>query len=785
MAASLPPASFPQTTSPVTIYVDSAAGDDSAAGTSASPYLSLARVNAAVTPGSTVNLKAASVWNETLIAPDRVTVQSYGAGASPRISGGKTANLSGQWAQLVITNVASDTETFASSTLSSYWTTKAGVQDTTKGPTGFPNSWKYASASGDLTTQTSVSMAYAEYTGWLYVDSASTATTGQKCRVMGFESSGAGGTSPWNNAAGMWCWLRKNGTAFELVLAAGAYSTLSAAATVTANTWTQFRLVVSANNGAGLDSINLYWAGASSPSAQLTGLTLPAPATQLEWGAFAYNPTAFSLSFGNFQVWAAPSTGTVTNSWYLSGITVEPMVVTLNGSLGQRKFYQTALSANGDYSFEASASRLYVQNSAGNPTATWSAIEYSQRVSPVQAGSGCTLTGFTVSHHNLDDGTIGIANTGFAPTLSSVTGQTNAKDTVDYYARPGRGDSVFNTQLTGSNTYTVLTPGFSTLGSGLINWSSPKAGISIFKAIGTDPLVNVYYHPLAYTNVANATWFRIPGGGASQNTTAIETTIRSGSSGTFPVSGTFAGVAFGSASRHVYASTSTLTWSMPAYPFTYAADPSPGPRQIRCPSGSLPDTANDGNMTVYQPDGTVMEMYAAIVLANGDIVCLNYNLSNPGAKADYINMPGTRESLLANYVGPIRSAEVTAGAINHALALIMPRNGSGNTLAALQASIAYPAGAFDRTPGYSGNIAMGSRFAIPYTTTITSLNLLSTAGTMMAKAAQTYGAVVVGSGGSGISVLTEFAMPAGDFTTYSGNAGTDLTTILNAMRLVG
>lgn len=82
-----------------TYYVDSRAGDDSAAGTSATtPWKSLDQVNAAdLKPGDAVSFKRGSAWSGSLVlaakgtAAKPIVVQAYGKGPSPRI-GGRDAN---------------------------------------------------------------------------------------------------------------------------------------------------------------------------------------------------------------------------------------------------------------------------------------------------------------------------------------------------------------------------------------------------------------------------------------------------------------------------------------------------------------------------------------------------------------------------------------------------------------------------------------------------------------------------------------------------------------------
>ncbi|KAB8182708.1 hypothetical protein FH608_049750 [Nonomuraea phyllanthi] len=78
-----------------TYYVDSRAGDDSAAGTSAgAPWKSLDMVNAAgLKPGDTVRIKRGSSFSGPLTleaggtAASPITIQAYGSGALPKISG--------------------------------------------------------------------------------------------------------------------------------------------------------------------------------------------------------------------------------------------------------------------------------------------------------------------------------------------------------------------------------------------------------------------------------------------------------------------------------------------------------------------------------------------------------------------------------------------------------------------------------------------------------------------------------------------------------------------------
>ncbi|MFE3450020.1 hypothetical protein ACFXJ8_13905 [Nonomuraea sp. NPDC059194] len=91
----LPAGPLESGTAGTTYYVDSRAGDDAAAGTSAATaWKSLATLNAAtLKPGDTVNLKRGGSWSETLTlaakgsAARPIVLQPYGKGAAPKLGG--------------------------------------------------------------------------------------------------------------------------------------------------------------------------------------------------------------------------------------------------------------------------------------------------------------------------------------------------------------------------------------------------------------------------------------------------------------------------------------------------------------------------------------------------------------------------------------------------------------------------------------------------------------------------------------------------------------------------
>ncbi|MFI6318436.1 right-handed parallel beta-helix repeat-containing protein [Nonomuraea sp. NPDC050556] len=102
MAVVLLAPAVPQAVAGTTYYVDSKAGDDAAAGTSATkPWKSLEKVSGHdFKPGDAVSFKRGSSWSGTLTlsakgtAAKPIVVQAYGTGATPKISGGEPACVS-------------------------------------------------------------------------------------------------------------------------------------------------------------------------------------------------------------------------------------------------------------------------------------------------------------------------------------------------------------------------------------------------------------------------------------------------------------------------------------------------------------------------------------------------------------------------------------------------------------------------------------------------------------------------------------------------------------------
>lgn len=288
------------------------------------------------------------------------------------------------------------------------------------------------------------------------------------------------------------------------------------------------------------------------------------------------------------------------------------------------------------------------------------------------------------------------------------------------------------------------------------NWSFP-----CYEATESDQLVQVLYNPNAYAKVYSGEWVR------SGNNSTIEAAILGSSSSTFPSSG------------NPMSSVSTSAWTLPP---SYNKTPLSAPT-FRVPAGALPAPGWDGHIHIAQPDRSVLECYAAIRLSTGQIVCTTYAVTYLDSVGDGWQN-GKTASMIPGYAGLLHDEEVAAGAIDHAMAIAIPP-------ASLTASITYPAFAFDRdaatasTP-YGGSIPMGARLAIPPSVDLSTLGLQSDAGRAIARAAQTYGFIVVDRGGSGVTIRCNPTpkTPSAAMRTYDGYLANDLSLIVTALKRV-
>lgn len=163
-------------------------------------------------------------------------------------------------------------------------------------------------------------------------------------------------------------------------------------------------------------------------------------------------------------------------------------------------------------------------------------------------------------------------------------------------------------------------------------------------------------------------------------------------------------------------------------------------RSFYIPEGVRPSPDTDGFISIHQPNGWVLDAYSAIVLSNGDIVCMMAGyVDSKGSGTGWSN--GRRASMLPSFAGIIRNGEISTGKIRHALAgMISP------TL--LKEEAQWPAVAFDMNAGYSGSLPMGALLAIPPEINVDRLGLTSK-GNVLARALQDFGMYVVDRCGSG------------------------------------
>ncbi len=244
-----------------------------------------------------------------------------------------------------------------------------------------------------------------------------------------------------------------------------------------------------------------------------------------------------------------------------------------------------------------------------------------------------------------------------------------------------------------------------------------------------DPLRPLLYNSGAWNRVASGEWRRYG------NTLATDRAILASSSERFPYTG------------NVFSSTAAARWQLPAA-FNATRNPSSGPARFRISRLMLPGGGSDGHMTVMQPGGKVLETYATIMLGSGEVVALSYSTTNAAGLGDGWQN-GQTASMLPAYAGLIDGAELTDG-IEHAIAVTLPAR-------LLAVGLRYPAFAFDRdaitsSHPYAGIVPMGARLALPAHADLRALDLATREGTVIARAAQRYGFIVVDRGGGGITL---------------------------------
>ena len=315
----------------------------------------------------------------------------------------------------------------------------------------------------------------------------------------------------------------------------------------------------------------------------------------------------------------------------------------------------------------------------------------------------------------------------------------------------------------GSAAHYRSVPGLAGLAVGINyddRWTS-----AVIVARDQDPLAPFRFGP---SWGPNAMWnFFAAGGLTCGNSASVEAALLATTSAPPPpMEGNF------------YSTTSTADDSLAVLPTYYHPASHDWRDTLRLPAGSCPSPDTDALMAVVQPDGWVLDIYNGVVTSDGQVV---------GSMASWIDARGDgtgwwngrRASMLPSFAGLVRTSEIGAGRIPHALAALVP-----TTL--LAKAFVWPAYTIDRNSGYTGTLLpMGALLAIPATVDITKLGL-SPRGLVIARAAQDYGVYVVDRGGAGLTILAEL----GNMEIHWDRVGTaapdwmDLETIGNQLRWV-
>jgi hypothetical protein len=298
---------------------------------------------------------------------------------------------------------------------------------------------------------------------------------------------------------------------------------------------------------------------------------------------------------------------------------------------------------------------------------------------------------------------------------------------------------------------------------GLDTWDGNSWTVPYYSALPTDDLHPLLYNEKAWINVANGKWLR------SGNPLSVESQILASSKSTFPYPG------------NVYSSISVKSWALPQN-YNKTLNPISLPRKFYFNNNMLPAKASDGHIAILQPNGRVLEAYAAILLSSGQLIALSYAITDPKSRGDGWQN-GQTASMLPDYAGHIYEDEIFNG-INHAMSISIPAR-------LLKTTIKYPAYAFDRnatteTPPYSGNIPMGGRVALPPSLNISSLNLQTFEGKSIAHAAKEYGFIVTDRNGEGITLKAQptSISSASLLRTWNSKLQEDLLVIFNKIQLV-
>lgn len=321
--------------------------------------------------------------------------------------------------------------------------------------------------------------------------------------------------------------------------------------------------------------------------------------------------------------------------------------------------------------------------------------------------------------------------------------------------------SPWNTRVPPSATYAPIS-GIERYGAALTSWHPNWPSVAIYYARRSDPVVAVRWNWNTWSPVAEGRWKRWG------NPPAVEARILAES---WP-SSDYRGNPYSTQRAE-------LKWGR-GLPKDYDRwrQEEGAELRVHVPRGAVPTPDSDGFTVVVQPDGRALEMYSPVVLRSGTWISMMYSFTDPLRGMGIGAENGRRASMIPSYAGVITDEDVASGSIDHAIVLMVPPS-------MLTTAFTPPALAFDNDPNYSGTVPMGTRFALPRDLDLAALDLRSEIGRMVARAAQDYGMIVGDRGGSGISLVTQYA-PRSPLLTQRGEAEQhDMNAIVRNLRTVG
>jgi hypothetical protein len=187
------------------------------------------------------------------------------------------------------------------------------------------------------------------------------------------------------------------------------------------------------------------------------------------------------------------------------------------------------------------------------------------------------------------------------------------------------------------------------------------------------------------------------------------------------------------------------------------------PVQLRIPGWARPAQGGDGHLHVVEPGGRYVDETFKLKGANPSWTAGHHariDLHGPGVGTD-----GTRAYGGSAIAGLIRTWELEAGTIRHALALAVPTD-------QLRAGPVWPATREDRhgARSYRGGLPMGAFAAIPPDVDVEALGL-SPEGLVVARALQRYGAYVVDAAAGSFVLYAEPGAPAEAISRLRADVG--------------